>query len=267
MVRERFPDVRLIENARNLGFARAANQGIEASWGKYIALVNSDTMLSPGSLAGMTKFIDGHRDVGAVGCQLLWQSGKMQYSGGSAPTIGAALRQLLMLPNITGGRLTGVFMNVRDNGEAQEVDWVCAACMVVSREAVDNVGPLTEQRFMYAEDIDWGLRMKAAGWKVMLLPWIRVVHYGGASGSWQTGGGHTAWLEGLFDVARDNHQAGGYTVFGLLMSASFAIKTVVYSLVSLARGGRGSMAARAAAQRNYLNTSLALTMRRPAAKK
>jgi len=170
MIKAHFPQVRLIENQGNEGFARANNQGIVASQGRYVLLLNSDTIARPEALEAMFYFADQHPEVGVVGCKLLNADGSLQPSWAQFPTLWSEL----------------VGRNIRKRrpmagGQAYEVDWVGGACLLARRKAIKTVGLLDEDFFMYSEETDWCFRMARSGWKVCYLPGAEVIHFGGGS--------------------------------------------------------------------------------------
>ncbi len=176
MVMREFPMVRLIQNTTNLGFARANNQGIQASQGRYVLLLNSDTVVPEGTLASLASFMDQHPDAGACGPRLLRPDGTPQpYAFGGDPTLGyllaRGLKQLLLHR----------YLHDWATDTVQKVDWVSGACLLVRRQAIEQVGLLDENIFMYFEDNDWCLRMRKAGWKVYYNPRVEVIHIGGQS--------------------------------------------------------------------------------------
>ncbi len=176
MVRTEFPGVRLIANAENLGFARANNQGIRASQGRYVVLLNSDTLVPPGALAALVAFMDAHPDAGAVGPRLLRPDGTAQpYAFGGDPTprylLARGVNRLIFRRPLHDWATDAV----------QQVDWVSGACLMVRREAMDQAGLLDENIFMYFEDNDWCLRIRGAGWKVYYNPQAAITHIGGQS--------------------------------------------------------------------------------------
>ncbi len=176
MVRVEFPAVRLIVNAENLGFARGNNQGIRVSGGRYVVLLNSDTIVPSGALATLVAFMDAHPTAGAVGPRLLRPDGTPQpYAFGGDPT----LRYLL-----ARGVNRLIFRRPLHDwvtDAVQEVDWVSGACLMVRRAAMDQVGLLDENIFMYFEDNDWCLRIRQAGWRVVFNPHVAITHIGGQS--------------------------------------------------------------------------------------
>jgi GT2 family glycosyltransferase len=176
LVQAEFPAVRLIVNDENLGFARANNQGIRASSGRYVVLLNSDTTVPPGALAALVAFMDAHPTAGAVGPRLLRTDGTPQpYAFGGDPT----LRYLLA----RGGNRLIFRRPLHDwaTDAVQEVDWVSGACLMVRRAAIDQAGLLDENIFMYFEDNDWCLRIRQAGWRVIYNPQVAITHIGGQS--------------------------------------------------------------------------------------
>ncbi len=178
MVARDFPTVQLIRSPENLGFARGNNLGIRATHPDtpYILLLNSDTVVKPESLAALVRFMDAHPEAGAVSPRLLRPDGTPQpFAFGGDPTPVYLLRrgfnQLILRR----------YLHDWATNKTRIVDWVSGACMLVRREAIDQVGPLDENMFMYFEDNDWCLRMRKAGWQVYYNPQVEIVHLGGQS--------------------------------------------------------------------------------------
>jgi GT2 family glycosyltransferase len=128
-VREAFPLVRLIANTENLGFARANNQGIRASRGQHILLLNSDTLVRPGALAALVRFLNQHSDVGIVGPELLNTDGTVQLSWAAFPTLWSEIRG----KNFRVRRRYAT----RDGCEAYNVDWIGGACLLIRRATIE----------------------------------------------------------------------------------------------------------------------------------
>ena len=180
MVRERFPQVQLIENGENVGFARANNQAIERSTGHYVLLLNSDTVVTPGAIEALVKFADLRPDAGAVGPQLLNGDGSFQASYAQFPTLWT---EVLLLWGIARVVYSRYFPSnpPEHSQETCECDWVGGACLLVRKEAIAEVGTLDEDYFLYVEEADWCYRLKQRGWKILYYPDARIVHYGGRS--------------------------------------------------------------------------------------
>jgi N-acetylglucosaminyl-diphospho-decaprenol L-rhamnosyltransferase len=180
MVRREFPQVRLIENADNVGFARANNQAMAISQGRCLLLLNSDAVLHPGALQAMCRFMDQHLEAGIVGAKLLNPDGSFQASYMDFPTI---LGEVLLLTKLFRLLRPPCFPShsAAESQEVSEADWVSGACLMIRREALEQVGGLDEDYFMYSEEVDWCWRVKQAGWKVFYLPEAKVLHWGGQS--------------------------------------------------------------------------------------
>jgi GT2 family glycosyltransferase len=173
MVRKRFPYVKLLENRQNLGFARANNQALKESQGRYFMLLNSDALLQTGSLQAMVSFMDSHAKVGIVGAELLNEDGSLQPSWSKFPSI---------LSEVLGANFRSKKRFRTNNATlAFEVDWVGGACLLIRRATMEQVGPLDERFFMYSEELDWCYRTKQLGWAICYLPGVSVVHLGGQS--------------------------------------------------------------------------------------
>ncbi len=185
MVRERFPQVRLIVNGENLGFAKANNIGIRQSHGRYLALVNSDVEVLPGCMGLMIGYMGKHVETGIMGPQMLDSDGKVQRSCMGFPTIWNSFCRALALDTIfPKSRIFGGFeMTYWPHDSTREVDIINGCFWLVRRSALEQVGGLDERFFIYGEDMDWCRRFWDRGWKVMYLHRARAVHYGGASSS------------------------------------------------------------------------------------
>ncbi|MBN2389235.1 MAG: glycosyltransferase family 2 protein [Anaerolineae bacterium] len=176
MVQAEFPYARLIINTENRGFTGGNNQGIAASTGRHVLLLNSDTIVEPASLTVLVYFMDTHSEAGAVSPRLLRSDGSPQpYAFGRDPTplylLRRGLNQLLLHRHLHNWA----------TNQTQNVDWVSGACLLVRRAVIEQVGLLDENMFMYFEDNDWCLRIRKAGWKVYYNPRVEIVHLGGQS--------------------------------------------------------------------------------------
>ncbi len=185
-VASNFPAAEVIVNTENRGFARACNQGLRAACGRYILFLNPDTLLGAGALDEMVAYIDEHPEVGILGPKLLNPNGSRQLSYRRFPTYSAALfnRTSLLTRLFPLNRFSSRYLRSDQNhGQVEVVDWVGGACMLVRREAIDDVGSLDESFFLYCEDVDWCKRMWAKGWKVVYFPKAQGVHHIGHSTS------------------------------------------------------------------------------------
>ena len=176
MLEEEFPQVRLIKNTRNVGFARASNQGMFLSRGDHILLLNSDTQIEAQALRRIIEFMEEHPQAGAMGPRLVLPDGRPQpYSFGCDPTLGYLLRRGLNLFLRKG------YLHDWGTEEIREVDWVSGASLMLRRRALEETGLLDENFFLYFEDNDLCLRLRQKGWKVYFNPMVQVIHLGGES--------------------------------------------------------------------------------------
>jgi GT2 family glycosyltransferase len=175
-VKERFPGVTLIENQINLGFAKANNQALSLSKGDYLLLLNPDTRVEAGAIERLFSFMEGHSEAGAAGPQLLHPDGTKQNSIANFPSLATELLNKRFLRWLFPKKFPG---KERDYREPLEVDSVIGACMMVRRDAMEQVGLLDEDYFLFLEETDWCYRLKKAGWKIYHVPQAEVYHFQG----------------------------------------------------------------------------------------
>jgi len=194
MVRERFPQVLLIESPYNGGYAYANNLGLRAlgfDWPnirddapRYALLLNSDTIVPPSALAEMVQFMDSHPEAGIAGPRLVRQDGSLDLAcRRSFPTPEVSFYRIVGLSKLfpRSRRFGRYNLTYLDPDETAEVDSVVGAFMMVRREAIANAGLMDEDFFLYGEDLDWAYRIKQAGWKAYYYPEVTVLHYKRAS--------------------------------------------------------------------------------------
>lgn len=177
-VKKIFPAVHLIENDRNLGFSKAANQGLKMLSGRYALLLNPDTEVKDGAIEQLVSFMDGHPEAGVAGAQLLNSDGSRQNSIANFPSLATELLNKSLLRWVFPKSFPG---KERDYPEPVEVDSVIGASMIVKREAMEKVGLLDEDYFLFLEETDWCYRLKKAGWKVYHVPQAEIYHFQGKS--------------------------------------------------------------------------------------
>jgi len=187
-IERQFPQVRLLRNATNLGFAAGCNVAIQRATGRFILLLNPDTAVQFQVLDRMVRFLDDNPGVAVLGSPLVGPDGRDQgVAGRGFPTPLAALfgRTTMLTRLFPRNRLSSKFSSSRDPSrrEPSEVDWVSGACMMVRRDAIDQVGLLDPVYFFMWEDADWCFRLKRAGWRVYCSHEAGVVHREGSSRS------------------------------------------------------------------------------------
>jgi len=184
MLEKEYPWVGLIKNQVNLGFSRAANQGMKLWSGDFILLLNPDTLANPADLRPMLEYLRQNRRVGILGCQILDTKGERQFSGRSFPGFNTSFssnQSILnrILPNNPWSKsYLGKELNLDAPGE---VDWVSGSCLLLKREMLKQTGLLDERFFMYVEDVDLCKRARENSWKVVYFPQVKIIHSNGRS--------------------------------------------------------------------------------------
>lgn len=184
MVREKFPDVLLIDNKENLGFSKANNQGIRMASGRNILLLNPDTVLSEDSLVKTVEFLDTHADAGALGVRMIDGRGEfLPESKRGLPTPAAAFYKMSGLSRLFPKSKTfGAYhLGYLDEKQNHRVDILSGAFMMIKKSVLDTVGLLDESFFMYGEDIDLSYRIIKAGYHNYYFSGTTIIHYKGES--------------------------------------------------------------------------------------
>jgi N-acetylglucosaminyl-diphospho-decaprenol L-rhamnosyltransferase len=183
LVRAKYPHTIVIANIENRGFTGGNNQGIAASHGRYVMVLNPDTEVLGDAIDRVVDYLDRQPEVGALGPQLLNPDRSIQSSRRRFPTLTTAFFESTWLQGLAPrGILAHYTMDDVPPDHPHEVDWLNGACTVFRREALDRVGLYdAENFFMYSEELDLCRRMKEVGWKIVYLPEAQVVHYVGRS--------------------------------------------------------------------------------------
>lgn len=182
--KKNFPDIRLIQNKHNLGFASANNQGILLAKGEYVLLLNSDTKIGYDTLIKLLIKAKSDPQIVAVGGKLLNPDGSIQPSTGYFPNL---LRVMAWMCFIDDLPILSSLIHPYHIGDkkiykkCQSVDWVSGACILVKKEAIKKAGMLDEKIFMYGEEVEWCFRLKERGKKIIYTPEAVILHYKGES--------------------------------------------------------------------------------------
>ena len=240
-VRERFPDVRLIEQRHRAGFGANHNTVIRATTGRYVYVLNEDTTSADWGFDRMVAHLDANPRVAALAPRLEYPDGRLQNSAWRFPTPAVAALGLLTLSRagvvLSGGR------------ETRDVDWAMAAALLVRREALDDVGLFDEDFFIYSEETDLCLRLRRAGWRTQYFPSVTVVHHESQFSAgiperrinemWR--GRHRYWQK--------HHSRAGARIAALATGAQYALRGL------LRRGDRDFAARMRLHARNSLGVS------------
>lgn len=184
-VKENYPEVVLIRNDSNLGFAKANNIGLQKSTGRYVYLINSDVEVLEGCFDRLYDFMEDHPDVGIAGPRILYPDRTLQVTCRKFPTLWNTFCTTTGLNKIFPSHdfLSSDQMFYFPHDDIRSVDVLAGCFLVVRRDAMDKVGLFDERFFIYAEDIDWCKRFRNAGWEIVFNPEAEAIHYGGGSSS------------------------------------------------------------------------------------
>jgi len=177
-VRSRFPWVRCLPLPENRGFAAGNNVGLREARGRHVVALNSDTVVLPGGFERCVAYLDAHPDVGVVGPQLLNPDGSKQNSIHSPPSLWTEFLPIALLETLFPARFPS---KRRTHDRPIDVPAILGAAMFVRREVLEEVGLMPEDYFFFLEETDWCTRIRAAGWRVVHVPDVTVVHLFGAS--------------------------------------------------------------------------------------
>lgn len=183
-ISQKFPSVKIIANKTNVGFAKANNIALRQATGKYLLLINPDTVVQETTISTLIEFFENNGDAGMAGCKILNSDGTLQLAcRRSFPTPWTAFTKTFGLSTLfPGSKLFAQYnLTYKNPDETYEVDAISGSFMMIRRSVYEKIGDLDESFFMYGEDLDWCFRVKKAGWKVFYVPTTSIIHYKGES--------------------------------------------------------------------------------------
>jgi N-acetylglucosaminyl-diphospho-decaprenol L-rhamnosyltransferase len=207
MLRERFPQVKLVPLDSNVGFTRGNNVGLKQAAGRYLLLLNPDTTILENTIPRMIGYLDDHPEVGIVGPHTLNEDGSTQSTRRHFPNFLIGLFESTWLQPYAPKSLLDYYYvaNGTPPDATVEVDWVQGSAMMVRREVYEQIGGLDEGYIMYSEELDWCKRARQAGWSVVFLGDARIVHYGGKSSKQVVGRSHLLFQQSKLRYFRKYH--------------------------------------------------------------
>ena len=220
LLRDKFPNIILVENKENVGFSKANNQAIKRSSGKYILLLNPDTVVEEDTFEKVIGFMDQHPDAGGLGVKMIDGKGIfLPESKRGLPTPWVAFYKIFGLSRLfpsskVFGRYHLSFLN---EDEIHEIDVLAGAFMLLRRETIEKVGVLDETFFMYGEDIDLSYRIQLAGYKNYYYPETTIIHYKGESTKKGSLNYVKVFYKAMVIFARKHFNARKAGVFSLLI--------------------------------------------------
>jgi GT2 family glycosyltransferase len=206
LVRERFPDARLIQQ-ENKGLGGGSNAGMRLATGDYYLLLNSDAWALGDAVDRLAAFADEHPRAAVVGPKLLNPDGSLQRSVRGFPTLWRLATEYFFLRKLAPrSRALNAFYGARfAHDRVREADFLMGACLLVRREAADTVGLFDEDFFMFSEETDWCYRFRQAGWSVLFTPDAEFTHVGGATTSRDWGPLYREQLRGHLRFLAKHH--------------------------------------------------------------
>ncbi len=182
LVERNFPEVVIIKNQKNFGFAAANNKGIAASKGKFVLLLNPDTEFKSTLLNECSEYLQLHSNVGCVGPQILNSDGSLQRTGVSFPSLWNGFVEIFFLDNLfPNSKLFGRHRRLFDNpNDEQTVDYLQGSCLMIPKTLLEILGGMDDCFFLYFEETDLCYRLKQGGWRTVYFPQAKLLHYGGS---------------------------------------------------------------------------------------
>jgi N-acetylglucosaminyl-diphospho-decaprenol L-rhamnosyltransferase len=230
--------VRLIRNPENVGFARACNQGILASEGEYVVLINPDTLVEGDFFEGLEEFFDQNPGAGVAGPRIEDGEGNLQLSarkelGFVSGFLGRTSLLTRLFPK--NPLVRRLFPATQKLSGPTVVDWISGACMIIRRRTLEEIGPIDERFFMYFEDADLCRRAREAGWLVYYLPQVEVLHHTGASSRSKP---RAVWNlhKSAFLYHRKHGPHGPLHLYSLLVAIGLLARAIAKLAASVANG-------------------------------
>jgi GT2 family glycosyltransferase len=240
MLRHQFPEATLLLNRENVGFGRANNQAFHICRGRYLLLLNPDTVVLDHAVDEMVALMQERGDVAALGCRLIGGDGLFQrWTGGSLPTMGnVACHFLLLYKTLPAAILPPPLYLENDPAHDLEVEWVSGTCMLLRREAIGEQ-IFDERFFMYGEDLELCDRLTRAGWKVVYTPRAQILHYDGRSLERQSPEVQFTKLRSLREVFAGRNRSSFVILYDVVVAMGFVMRSVGFALANFAKPGRG----------------------------
>lgn len=235
MVRDEFPQVVLIANSQNRGFAAANNQGVEIANGRYVLLLNSDTIILDNAIAKTLEFAKSQPDAAIVGCRVLNTDRTLQPTCFMFPSVLNMLLSTTYLYKLfPKNKLFGrERMGWWNRDDVREVEVVTGCFMLVRREAMEQVGIMDEDYFIYGEETDWCWRFKKSGWRILFTPNAEIIHLGGQSSIQVKPQMVLQLRNGILLFMRKNRGYMSYFIARLLVALFFVIRVPFWFIKGL----------------------------------
>lgn len=241
MVKKFFHGVLAIETGVNLGMGTGNNRGLERAKGKYLMVLNTDTVVPKGAIEKLVSWMDNHPGVGVVGPQLRYGDGRVQTSGGNFPSLATTailflgiddipfLSRFLPLYQRGGMYLSGKQEEVFK--KEHRVDWLMGGCLMVRREVYEKVGGFDENIFMYGEEVEWAYRVHEAGYLLWYTPNIWITHLKGGSSTTGVKGAILGEMRGLLYFFSKHKPSWQLPILRLVLKVGSLGRIVLFSVL------------------------------------
>lgn len=240
MIAQEFPKAALFANRENLGFAKANNQAFRECAGKYVLLLNPDTVVLNHAVDSMIELMEARMDVAALGCRLLNADGSFnRWTGGSSPTLLNVACHFLFANKLLPPAILPRSLYLETDPEQDlEVGWVSGACMLLRREALGR-SIFDERFFLYGEDMDLCDRLIHRGWKVLYTRQACIVHLEGQSLQGQSQEIQVSKVRALREVFARRHGRSSLFTYDLIVTIGFFMRVALFAVAAFVRPGRG----------------------------
>lgn len=239
MINHQSSVIKLIANRANLGFAAANNQALRQAQGKYLLLLNSDTILKENSLKKMVDWMEENQKVGISSCQLVYQDGSLQRTGGYFPNLLRVFSWMFFVDDLpfikeiikpfhpheprTGWLSSQYFQKQHFQ------DWVTGAFFLVRKKVIDQIGLLDEKFFMYMEEVEFCYRAKQADWQVAYVPITKIIHLARRSGS--RGGALLGEYRGLIKFYQKHQPLWQLQILRIILKAGAVLRLLIFGII------------------------------------
>ncbi|MBK7455222.1 MAG: glycosyltransferase family 2 protein [Anaerolineales bacterium] len=239
MLRDEFPTVRLLVNAGNIGYTRPNNQAMRISQGRYILLINPDTLVEQNTIAELAGFLDTHPEAGIAGPKVLNRDGTLQKQcrrSEARPWDAFCYFSGLSSLFPHDKRFAGYLMTYLSENFTHEAQAVSGSCMLIRREVIEQIGYQDEDFFAYQEDTDFCRRARLAGWKIYYNPAAQIIHFAGEGGSGvQPYRSIVEWHRSYYLYYRKHFAKDYWFIFNVIYYAGMFIKLALSLLANLFR--------------------------------
>jgi GT2 family glycosyltransferase len=234
-----FPNVRLVRNFENLGFAKANNIGVSMSTGRYLCLINSDVKVLPNCISRLIEFCEEHPTVGMVGPRIIGGDGNLQRSCRGFPNLWNMFCRALALDTLFPKTkiVTGYSLSYWAQDTLRPVEILSGCFWLARKEALKQVGLLDEDFFMYGEDMDWCKRFWAHDWQLVFVPSAEAIHYGGASSSNSPIRFYIEKQKADLQYWKKHHTFAAVISYFLISCLHLSLRVIAYSIAGLFKTG------------------------------